>query len=109
MFDYLCGKEPDSDLTRDIAESITRAKKNRKWEREYVQFIEKMMEERNIGRAEGRTEGLAEGRAEERNESARLFAFAKDTGRLDEYGQPFEDEAVIQKLLTDMQAYWHKA
>ncbi|MBR0400684.1 MAG: Rpn family recombination-promoting nuclease/putative transposase [Mogibacterium sp.] len=97
LFDYLCGKEPDSDLTRDIAESIARAKKNRKWEREYVQFIEKMMEERNIGRAEAW------------DESARLFAFAKETGRLDEYGQAFEDEAVRQKLLADMQEYEHRS
>ena len=36
FLDYLKGLEPESDLTKSIADSIVRAKSNKRWEREYV-------------------------------------------------------------------------
>lgn len=44
LLDYLCGKEPSSELTRYISDSVLRAKNNRRWERDYMLFEEKLRE-----------------------------------------------------------------
>ena len=77
FLDFLCGKEARSNLTKDIAADIKRAKAYKPWEAEYMQWNEiiSLAEQdarkfgREEGRAEGREEGRAEGRAEARFES----------------------------------------
>ena len=56
FLDYLCGQEASSDLTRDIEESIARAKKVKEWEVEYMAIGDRLYWERFEGREEGRAE-----------------------------------------------------
>ena len=56
FLDYLCGQEASSDLTRDIEESIARAKKVKEWEVEYMAIGDRLYWERFEGREEGREE-----------------------------------------------------
>ena len=64
LLDYMCGKEPTSELTNKIEERITQIKRNEHWKGEFMTLYEHYQIERSEGREEGRTEGRAEGRAE---------------------------------------------
>ena len=57
---FLNGREPASDLTRYIRESVNKAKTNRRWEREYVTVAEKIREERAEAAAEAHASSKAE-------------------------------------------------
>lgn len=92
LFDYLCGKDPNSELTNAIAESIAKAKKDRRWERDYVQFIEKLKEAKMAGREEGR------------EESAAIISFLLSQKRYDDLEKVSTDVDYYQTILAEMQA-----
>ena len=112
LLNYLCGEEPTSDLTREIEDKVIEAKSNKRWEREYVLFEEKLREAREAGLAEGRIEGreagLAEGRieglAEGQDKMVLLFKYCKDRGALDKYEKAMEDPEYLKELLKEMGA-----
>ena len=60
FLDYLCGMEPKSDLTMDIAAMVTRVKANEHYRREYMFFGEILDDAKEEGREEGRAEGRFE-------------------------------------------------
>ena len=73
-----------------------------------MQFIEKMMEERNIGREEGRAEVLAEGRAEGlaegRAEISALTLYLLTQKRYDDLEKASRDESYLETILDEMRA-----
>lgn len=64
---------------------------------------DKLLDEYNKGKGEGKEEGLIEGKIEERDISARLFAYLKETDRLDEYERALSDDELREKLISDME------
>lgn len=90
LLDYLCGMDPNSDLTRYISDSIERAKNNRRWERDYVTFDEKLKEEREEGRKEGQELILA------------LNQYLIRQERYDDLKRASEDPEFRAKLLSEI-------
>ena len=90
LLDYLCGEEPASDLTREIEERIVEAKSNRRWEREYVLFEEKLKKEREAGFAEGQDQMIL------------LYKYCKDNGIMDKYEKAIDDLDYRKELLAEM-------
>ena len=64
---------------------------------------DKLLDEYNKGKGEGKEEGLIEGKIEERDISARLFAYLKETDRLDEYERALSDDELREKLISEME------
>ena len=60
LLDYMCGKEPTSELTNKIEKRIAQIKRNEHWKGEFMTLYEHYQIERSEGREEGRAEGLAE-------------------------------------------------
>ena len=88
LFDYLCGKEPASELTQEIDASIIRAKRERRWERDYVQFIEKLEEAEMAGR-----KAMAE---------LNLFLIEQD--RIEDLKKASEDPDYLEAVFDEMRA-----
>ena len=62
FFKFLKGEEAADDFTRQLQERVARARKNRRWRRQYFMWINVIDEEKAIAREEGLAEGRAEGR-----------------------------------------------
>jgi predicted transposase/invertase (TIGR01784 family) len=88
LFDYLCGKEPASELTQEIDASIIRAKRERRWERDYVQFIEKLEEAEMAGR-----KAMAE---------LNLFLIEQD--RIEDLKKASEEPDYLEAVFDEMRA-----
>ena len=58
FLDYMCGKEPSSELTNKIEERIAQVKRNERWKGEFMTLYEHYQIEREEGRAEGRAEAV---------------------------------------------------
>lgn len=93
LLDYLCGKEPSSNLTKYISDSVLQAKCNSSWERDYMLFEEKLREERE----EGRAEGLMEGRAA----MVLLMKYLCDNHRYEDIDRITRDPDYLELLLAE--------
>lgn len=87
FLDYLCGKEPTSELTHYIADSIRAAKGNKTWERDFMRFEELLKEEK----AESLKEGIALGRQEGETLLAELSRLLIKAGRYDDLETALDD------------------
>ena len=59
FLDYMCGKEPSSELTNKIEERIAQVKRNERWKGEFMTLYEHYQIERAEGEAIGIEKGLA--------------------------------------------------
>ena len=94
LLDYINGMKPTSSLTQYIADSITAAKENKKWERDYMLIEEMLKEERDAGRSEGRIEG--------EDLFAELTEILLASGRYDDLKRAVNDKPFRQELYEEL-------
>ena len=58
LLEYFDGKEPESDLTKQIDEKVIAVRKNTRWRREYMSYQMELNQQYRNGKEEGRKEGI---------------------------------------------------
>lgn len=104
------GRKPYRELKQYISDSIDRAKENRRWERKYVTFEEKLKEARKEGREEGLEEGIQLGREEGFEEGSektqdrmnQMINYLTDQGRFDDLKRAANDAEFRWKIFEEM-------
>jgi predicted transposase/invertase (TIGR01784 family) len=76
LLDFIDGKEPEDDFTRELDKAVQAVRKNEKWRIGYMTLQMHYQEKYEQGKQEGRQEGRLEGKHEGTLET--LFGLVKD-------------------------------
>ena len=60
LLDYFDGREPESQLAKDIDRKVFEARNNKQWRREYMSYQMELNQQYRNGKEEGRKEGQKE-------------------------------------------------
>ena len=58
LLDYFDGREPESQLAKDIDRKVFEARNNKQWRREYMSYQMELNQQYRNGKEEGRKEGI---------------------------------------------------
>ena len=95
LLDYFDGREPESQLAKDIDRKVFEARNNKQWRREYMSYqMELDKQYRN-----GREEGMAEGREEGMDNISKLLKLLVSEKKYDEIEKISEDKEYQMELL----------
>lgn len=95
LLDYFDGREPESQLAKDIDRKVFEARNNKQWRREYMSYqMELDKQYRN-----GREEGMAEGREEGMDNISKLLKLLVSEKKYDEIEKISEDKEYQKELL----------
>ena len=61
LLDYFDGREPESQLAKDIDRKVFEARNNKQWRREYMSYQMELNQQYKNGRAEGIEQGMKQG------------------------------------------------
>ena len=61
LLDYFDGREPESQLAKDIDRKVFEARNNKQWRREYMSYQMELNQQYKNGRAEGIEQGIEQG------------------------------------------------
>ena len=61
LLDYFDGREPESQLAKDIDRKVFEARNNKQWRREYMSYQMELDRQYRNGREEGIKEGMEKG------------------------------------------------
>lgn len=96
LLEYFDGKEPESDLTKQIDEKVIAVRKNTRWRREYMSLQMEM----NLKYREGLKAGEAKGK-EKLEAFTKLTKILLDSKRYEDLDRATKDIEYQKKLMKD--------
>lgn len=97
LLEYFDGKEPESDLTKQIDEKVIAVRKNTRWRREYMSLQMEM----NLKYREGLKAGEAKGRSEGQDNVNKLNKILLAEKRYDDLEKTIQDKEYQEKLMRE--------
>ena len=105
LLEYFDGKEPESDLTKQIDEKVIAVRKNTRWRREYMSLQMEMnlkyREGLKAGEEKGRALGQSEGKIETQKNINRLNKILLSEKRYDDLEKSAQDIEYQNKLMKE--------
>ena len=91
LLDYFDGREPESQLAKDIDRKVFEARNNKQWRREYMSYQMELDKQFRNGREEGREEGM--------DNISKLLKLLVSEKKYDEIEKISEDKEYQKELL----------
>ena len=99
--EYFDGKEPESDLTKQIDEKVIAVRKNTRWRREYMSLQMEMNLKYREGLKAGEAKGRSEGKIEGQENVNKLNKILLSEKRYDDLEKTIQDKEYQEKLMRE--------
>ena len=101
FLDYVAGRPSEDAFVKKLESAVEKAKKNRKWRREYMTLLMRDRQNYKKGKIDGKIEGKREGKMEGQKMMLELIQKLMADGRLDDIAKIKDNEEDCQKLYRE--------
>lgn len=106
LLDFIDGKKPEDDFTRELNEAVQSVRKNEKWRLDYMTLQMQYQEKYEQGLEQGIEQGIERGRTEGESNIIFLYNWLKNNGRDSDAEEIMKTEN--EALRADLYAEYNK-